>query len=317
MGYWNHIPVSANSVFDAIRGSVGELDLEDSSALPDLRNSERLIVASDYGGEHSKSGHLTISFIIASVDGCAKWNQDRLAVRSKLLGGDRTMSYKALGDSVKANALMPFLRAADSIPGLCVTLAIDKSAPEFYESSVPLDMSNPQFAPFHKWRPSVLRKALTISHLIGLFVAGLARPGQDLYWVTDNDDIAANRDRLGDLTKLFVWTIADHLAFNLRHVRCGTDAIDDGGRFVVDFISIADLSAGAVYDFMEYKKRAGIELSKQVSPIPPNTIKDKSRTILWWYSEKTKWNLKRILFTITPGGINAKWRISRVNIASR
>jgi len=179
MGHWNHLPVSGNTVFDGIQRSLGRLDLEDPSALPDLRDSERLIVASDYSGDHTSSSHYTISLLIASLDGCGNWDQERLLLRTNILGGKRTMSYKGLSDSIKQRALVPFLRAANSIPGLCVTIAIEKSVSEFYENSVPLDIMNHDFAPFVKWKDTVLRKALTVSHLIGLLIAGLARPGQD------------------------------------------------------------------------------------------------------------------------------------------
>ena len=133
--------------------------------------------------------------------------------------------------------------------------------------------------------------------------------------MTDKDDMAANRVSLGDLTNLFAWTIAGHLTFNLRNVRCGTDSIDDGSKFAEDLVSIADLSAGAFNDFMNYMKYAGVGLSEQVTPVSPNAIRDKSRTVLLWYSEKTKWNLKRILLGITSGDLNARWRLLRLNIA--
>jgi hypothetical protein len=315
-GYWRHSKIVDNTFTSVIRKSVGELDLQNPSAFPDIRSSKTIVVASDYSGEHAQSHYQVVSFIIASLEGCNTWNAHRKVVRDRILGHRRTMSYKDLRDKVKRRALLPFLSAANLIPDLCVTIAIEKKSGDFFQGAVPLDLNNPQFSVYRKWQPATLKKAFTVSHLIGAFIGGLSSANQNLLWFTDEDEIAANPIRLGELTKIFGWVISDYLPFSLGHIRCGTTKSDDGSKFVEDLASITDLSSGAFADIVAFKKRSGLDWSESVIPIQPGDIKTKSGLIAQWYSEKTKWELKRLLLVVESAFPLSHWQITRLNIGA-
>jgi len=151
------------------------------------------------------------------------------------------MSFKRLADSQRRAALGPLLNAANNLDGLSFSIALNKACDTVFEASPPLDLSNPEFAPFRKWKPIVLDKAFFVLHVIGVMLGGLAATGQDVMWFTDEDSIAANDDRVRELTQLFAWIISQYLDFNLRHLRCGTSRCDDGSRQLEDFLAIPDI----------------------------------------------------------------------------
>jgi hypothetical protein len=106
-----------------------------------------------------------------------------------------------------------------------------------------------------------LDKAFFAVHVLGVLLAGLAAPGQNVMWFTDEDSIAANDDRVRELTQLFAWISSQYLTFNLGHCRCGTSKCDDGSRQIEDFLAIPDMIAGALAEQMQLRIEGPSELS--------------------------------------------------------
>lgn len=217
------------------------------------------------------------------------------------------MSFKRLNDGQRRRALIPFLQAANQLTGLSFSVAVNKKCKGFFEGATPLDLTNPEFARYRKWKVAVLEKAFFIVHVLGALLGGLADRGQDVFWFTDEDNIAANDDRIYELTSLFAWISSIYLDFDLGHLRCGTSRSDNGTRQLEDFLAIPDLVAGAIAEQM------------QASFLNPSTsgifwmsrgdFSDKTRNITWWFSDAGQ-NLKRLLCTVDPvsgGGHLLKW----------
>jgi hypothetical protein len=59
-----------------------------------------------------------------------------------------------------------------------------------------------------KWPRQVILRMLFIAHLGALFLSGLSNSGQNAIWFTDNDDFAANDDRVIRLTPLFAGIVS-------------------------------------------------------------------------------------------------------------
>ena len=71
-----------------------------------------------------------------------------------------------------------------------------------------------------------------------------------MFWFSDEDEIAANPQRLTLLTKLWANVISNYTVHSLRHLKCGTTGSDDGSNEIEDFAAIPDLVAGALSDLL-------------------------------------------------------------------
>ena len=99
-------------------------------------------------------------------------------------------------------------------------------------------MTRPDLAAYSHLRASVFERMLRVVHLVSFFTAGLSRAGQDVLWFTDVDDIAANNERIVELTNVWANVFSHYLQHDLRHVRCGTTQCDNGTLQLEDLASI-------------------------------------------------------------------------------
>ena len=235
---------------------------------------------------------------MTSLESWSEWEQQRLQVRQEHLSDSRRMSFKRLGDAQRRRALGPLLDAANSLHGLSFSVALNKKCESAFAAIPPLDLSNPEFDMYRKWKPAVLEKAFLTLHILGVLLAGLAAPGQDVMWFTDEDCIAANDDRACELTQLFAWITSQYLTFDLGHGRCGTSRCDDGSRQIEDFLALPDMIAGALAEQMQLKSANPTELSDIFWMHRPD-FSDKTRHITWWYSNSGK-PLKRLFCIVDP-----------------
>lgn len=99
-------------------------------------------------------------------------------------------------------------------------------------------------------RPMVREKLLRVTHLLGLLLAGLTGPGQDVFWVTDEDALAVPAyPRLRLLTDVLATVSSNILQHDLRHLRVHTSK-DSGDLAVSDLMSISDLAAGMIANLL-------------------------------------------------------------------
>ena len=192
LGRWRPVLGVPRTFFGLVASEFEMLDRKYANSLPDLRDSKTILFGADYSGEDGKAPYAVYSLLMTSIEAWASWEPNRLQIRRDNFSDSRRMSFKKLSDKQRAQALLPILTAADSLNGLVFSLAINKKCLPVFATSPPLDLGNPQFAAYRKWKPSVLDKAFLVLHLSGLLLAGLGEAGQDLLWFTDEDPIAAN-----------------------------------------------------------------------------------------------------------------------------
>lgn len=274
------------------------LDSKYDDCLPNLRLATTLLLGSDYSGESRATPYLVFSFLLTSLESWAGWEPNRLEVRREHLANLRRMSFKRLGDAQRRRALTPLLEAANNLEGLSFSVALNKKCESLFAALPPLDLSNPDFAAFLKWKPMVLEKAFFVVHVLGLLLEGLAAPGQNVIWFTDEDSIAANDDRVRELTQLFEWISSQYLTFNLGHCLCGTSKCDDGSRQIEDFLAIPDMIAGALAEQMQLRCEEPSEFSS-IFWMHRGDFSDKTREITWWFSDCHR-PLKRLVCVIDP-----------------
>ena len=296
---WNRgVRTHGKTITGILNSEISHMDDKYNNCLPNLHSAKTLLLGSDYSGESFNATYTLFSFLITTLESWAAWEPKRLEIRRKHLTDSRRMSFKCLGDGQRRQALHPFLEAANTLDGLSLSIALNKKCQSIFESQIPLDISNPDFSAFRKWRPKILEKAFFIVHILCLLIGGLAAPGQNVMWFTDEDSIAANDDRMRELTQLFSWISSEYLPFNLGHCRCGTSKCDDGSRQIEDLLAIPDIIAGALAEQMQLRGEYPIELSN-VLFMHHGDFTDKTKDITWWFSD-CRQPLKRLVGIVDP-----------------
>jgi hypothetical protein len=297
---WKSVPTPERTIFYYLNQNLLKLQENHKDSFPDLSNSNTLLVGSDYSGRYAKTPYLVYSFLLTSIDAWFAWEPKRLEIRRRVFTDSRRMSFKRLNDSQRQGALLLLLEAANDLEGLSFSIAINNKCASPFAGEYPLDLLNPDFKEFKKWKKTMLIKAFVIIHFIGFLLAGLSGKGQNVLWFTDEDAIAANEQRLRELTRLFSWVSSQYLTFNLGHLRCGTSRCDNGSNQIEDFLAIPDLIAGAINEQLNLKNNDPDELS-DVFWIHRPDYSEKSKKITWWFSDSRQ-SLKRLLCVVNPSG---------------
>jgi hypothetical protein len=250
-GTWKPIPTKPLGLFSTIDEHMSQISALNPIALPNLHTSPTLFIATDYSGEHANADYQVISIVITDVYAIGDWNPFRLEVRQRYLPDGRRMSFKQLRDHKRWQGLIPFLSAANELRGLSATIAIHSSIDTLFSGSAPLDLSVPDFVKFAHWNKKTLEKLFRIIHFISVFLAGMSRAGQNVFWFTDDDSIAPNVQGLTELTELFAYVASGYLTHMLGHLRVGTPARSDTkDRLLEDLLAIPDLVAGTIAEVL-------------------------------------------------------------------
>lgn len=298
---WNNPTVQENTIFEGFSNSMKNFTNEYKTELTNFENANSLMCFSDYSGEEKEANYYVYSFIIFRTDNLISWNEKRIELRNKLLPDNRRISYKNYRDKVGRKYIEEFLKLANELSGYVVTFAFDKKLKSIFQDSSPIDFEIPEFKKYQTWTKDTIEKTFRITNLISFFVSGLSKRNQHLLWITDEDKIAPNKERVIQLTELFSHVLALYLNHNLGHVRVGTTMTDDGSRLIEDLCSIPDLVAGSYSDQLKtIKKEFGEEL-KGIFWIYSPMYKKKTSNLTWWINSADK-NLCRLCFKVEKNG---------------
>lgn len=280
--------------------SIREMESQRAGTLPNLRIGRTIFVGSDIGGHQATSRFTVYSFLLADLSACSGWIERSTNVRKAYLGDGRRMSFKNLNDRNRQRALNAFLDAGGAIRGIVVSVAVEKGVklvdavrPDSPETAKALSL----------WKPATLERLLVVVHWISLLLSGLSRSGQDVLWITDEDDIAANDAMLTELTALFVTVASHYLDHDLGHLSIGTSRSDNGSRELEDLLAIPDLVAGALAEALSRgSNNASIPSKGLLAPLP--VLSRKTHRIVAWMSESNI-HLKNLSCVITRGSTGA------------
>lgn len=276
---------------DSIQGIIRA----DPHALPNLHDAETIVATSDYSGQHKISQFESYAFLIVDGRAVLNWDERRRSVRRTYKTEGRSISYKKLGDALKRRMLPAFLQEANRLPGLCACILIEKSIPSMFRTEGSLDLSEPGLAPFAHFSKGTFEKLLRIVHFQSFFLAGMTRPGQNVFWFTDQDDIAANEGRIIQLTDIWRNVFSNYLQHNLGHVRCGTTGSDDGSLQIEDLTTIPDLVAGATLEAVNTHAAEGTLSENELIVPPPKAMSAKALRLIGWLTEQ-HWPLRKLVF---------------------
>jgi len=192
---------------------------------------------------------------------------------------------------------MPFLEAANHIFGLLFILAIDRRIRSVFDTPSGLVDAVSDIPELSGWKPQSVERLMRTIHVSSLLMRGLSGPGQDLWWFTDEDEIAANEGRLRSMVNIFARVSSHYLSHNMRHMKIGTTESDTGRRDIEDYVAICDLAVGAVHECLASEGlKAALETPSLF--IPKGRVKlAKVSQIMDWLSDNRE-PLKRMIVVL-------------------
>jgi hypothetical protein len=222
-----------------------------------LRRSSSLLMFSDYGGAHKGARYEVFSYLVTTPSDLARFNAERVQLRWAALGVERRMSYKALNDNVRLRSLSGYLHAADRLPGVLISFAVDKRATYRFNETYTPDTA---FGALGAWAAKPFGKLSRVGHLAGIVIEGLRADGQNLIWISDEDEIAPNATKHAEATQVLAHLLNHYCTGDMGHLRFGTTASDPGDLLLEDLAAIPDLAAGSLNEILS---RVGLHRESQ------------------------------------------------------
>lgn len=225
----------------AISAQIAQASYKDPTLLPDLRTDDDLVLAADYSGDHQSSQYQLLTFLLADRPGVLEhWDNGRREIRQRFLPEGRKHAFKKLSDSQRQKALGPFLHASSQINGVVFCVAIDKALANSSFGYAFLDIP--------AVKPMVLAKLVRVAFFGSLLVAGLSRSGQNLKWITDDDEIVSNK-KMQDVACFVISSLFQRLcSHEFDDFSIGIAGAFDDGLLAEDLCSIPDLVGGSMSD---------------------------------------------------------------------
>jgi hypothetical protein len=193
------------------------------------------------------------------------------------------MAYKSLGDKLRAKCLIPFLFAANLLPGVLVTFLVDKSIPRLIG-----DHALPSFFPElvvaeRGWNQGAFHRLCLVASFAALLINGLSAETQDILWVCDQDEIAPNPKKHNHAGHVIHHHIGTYSPRNRGTLVFVTTEADLKYRRIEDVVAIPDLAAGTLAEVMSSVRRIGKRCGMDLWIQLPADIPDKARLILEWF----------------------------------
>lgn len=267
-----------------------------------LLEGPTLAIYSDYGGNSRDSKFNSISLLFIDLERIHGWNVLREAVRREYLPDRRRMEFKGLNDGCRRRALPWFLRAADQIPGCCISIGIDKRIDGILTKRDMVSEMHRQASLEAAWKFKSLETMMRVVQFVAMFMAVFSNPGQNVYWISDEDELFAGA-KLRDTQRMIEKFTSAYIRHPLGELGLGTTKIDEEDRFDEDCASVADLVAGATAEVLSRMLTSYGEIPKGLQPFLPGQISRKSNLIGDWFSAQNGLLRKYgvVISMVTPG----------------
>lgn len=283
---------------------------------PPALNGPLIYITSDYSGQNKESRYEVISVLYLDLESSKNWEESRRRIRGRYLPDGRRIAFKDLNDRRRRRAIIPFLRAANSIDGICVTFAFKKTLTRLFTTVDTLSLLDGMVAFKSAWTKRSFEKMVRIAQLVSILVGGLSKPGQHIYWVSDEDEVFANVSKSQDLRQMVSMISSYYVKHPMGELGLGTTAMDEGDRFEEDLAAIPDMAAGAIAEITTRLSILGGGFISPTLAIPfDREFSPKSELILSWLADRSQ-KLRRvtILFEKMRSGQLA---VSRLDLPSR
>ena len=270
--------------------------------------SSRLLVASDFGGEHRHASHLIYCYLIVG-SGSGRWFSELRSVRDHLLPDGRRMAYKRLGDPQRQRALVPFLQAAANLDGHLVAVAVDKRKKWLSTAPDVADKLKQAFGLKASWNPRSLESMLRKVHLISIFLSLWSHPYTNVTWITDQDEFVANDVRHDDALVAVGRVSSFYLQHPMGIFTLNTTKQDPDTHDYEDLCAVPDLAAGMLSEIASALSKQGNWESKKQKALE-DELPIKADIIADWFWD-TDMRLQKTLITIDVDG--SQFSVRRVS----
>lgn len=283
---------------DVISERIRTQEWRQPDLLTAVNRGPTLLVVSDYAGDHRDSRFHSFSFLLADLAFLWYWDEVRSNLRRHMLSDGRRLTYKKLqSDNRRARVLVPFLRAANSIPGLLMTFLIDKRIESLFKPDPEFVPSVEPVVPPEHWRDKPFEKLLRVAHLGALLVSGLVGDGQNLLWISDQDEIVPNDERHVEACKLLGHVLGHYLNCDVGRLGFATTRSDDGSFLLEDIAALPDFAAGALAEVATSMARSGALSANEVLTPMDRGLPEKARALTGWLADSS-YALKKLAFVI-------------------
>lgn len=260
--------------------------------LPKPFTGSHIMVGSDYSGEHRRSDYRVYSFLLVDADHSPNYPELRRQLRAELLPDSRRMSYKNLNDRIRQKALIPFLNIADAFTGLCCAIVVHKGLERMSTSPNSLSLWQQLHGLEARWGLPAFEAMARIAHFYCLLISVASSPHQHVTWITDQDEIVANDDRLTDVMNFVAKMSGLYVDHPLGEFAMNSTQVDTGDRAFEDFVAVPDLVAGAFADIVTVWSQQPDWRNGGDITLVPEAIPAKANVISTWFCSESA-NLKR------------------------
>lgn len=274
-------------------------------------DGSHIMVGSDYSGTHAKSKYLVYTFLFADEERSSYWPKARHDWRKSFLADGRRLSFKALNDRIRRRSLQPFLDTLRYLFGSCVSIAVHKHYKKMASEESTLDFWRQIHGLKAKWRPTAFEQMVRTAHLFALLVGHFSRPHQDITWITDEDEIVANDDRLTDTMDFVAQFSKLHVPHKLGVFAMNTTAYGGVSRAFEDFVALPDLVAGALAEYLSIRCLQADWNQEGDLPLLPDLLTPKTELLCSWLCSLDIGGLSRSIIVVDDV-MNGIFRVKRI-----
>lgn len=266
-------------IADIMQNVIIEYHQASRLVLPDMTayGNQAVSVFSDYSGE-SSGRYNTYSILLCCWNLLGPFHEKMREIREKNKLGDKEISFKDFGMGQIRRAIPEYLITLNNlVPGLLVTLVVDKEIPTLFgESRKETGLKLAEILKTEgigSWKPKAAEKLIRIVHLVAFFVGLLARDGQNIFWMTDHDEICPTREKHQELLNLFQRVLGlyarDGYAFPIIG---GALPFNERSLMMLDLLSVADIVAGSVESYMSQRRTAASADEIKIKPAAADVL---------------------------------------------
>jgi hypothetical protein len=203
-----------------------------------------------------------------------------------------------------------FLQAADTINGHLVALVVTKKLTNLSWRG-PFDETVPKRLGLQRaWKQSSFEAMFRSAQMFALILSIWSRPFTNVTWISDQDEIVANDDRLDDARQLAAKLSTQLVPHHMGEFAMNSTVIDGDDRAFEDFVAIPDLAAGMLSE---------IASSFTAHPSNPDYSIDSTSDLshkteiisnwFWWPNA----NLKRTCILVDAAGPH-QFKVTRITM---
>ena len=267
-----------------------------------LRCSPRLEICTDFSLSESRK-FVTVGILVTDFDDLMSWNQNDLV---PWRSGDRrsgdSIGYKKItdGDIRDLVRMNGFLRCADRLPGLLVTLTLPTA--EKYVFTRKGDCQSDELKSLRgRLKDAQFESLRRFATALAVVLKPVHHPHQELLWLCDHDEIIANDEIAMTTQRYLAGHIGATTGFNTLPLLVKPSDLDLGLARTAgeDVLAVPDLAAGGIGEYLEACRRHfGRNGIDEELGVPPGA-KAKATEMAVWFGFRNK-QLAKVALSVDP-----------------